>query len=167
MGLGAVLSQVRVGEEHPVTYISRKLLPNEKNYSTVEKEALAIKWALDKLRYYLLGLEFTLVTDHAPLMWMASAKDSNARVTRWFLALQDNRFQVDYRPGREHANVDALSHRDACLWALTRPEASTSGGGVWEPDPKPSRQAARGRGGGWHIPPITTSRRQRASSDSP
>ena len=51
VGLGAVLSQVRAGEEHPVTYISRKLLSNERNYSTVEKEALAIKWALDKLRY--------------------------------------------------------------------------------------------------------------------
>ena len=51
VGLGAVLSQVQGGEEHPVMYVSRKLLPNEKNYSTVEKEALAIKWALDKLRY--------------------------------------------------------------------------------------------------------------------
>ena len=58
VGLGAVLSQVRDTEEHPVTYISRKLLPNERNYSTVEKEALAIKWAVDKLRYYLLGREF-------------------------------------------------------------------------------------------------------------
>ena len=83
-----------------MTYISRKLLSNENNYSTVEKEALAIKWALEKLRYYLLGREFTLVTDHAPLKWMASAKDSNARVTRWFLDLQDFRFQVDHRPGR-------------------------------------------------------------------
>ena len=62
MGLGAVLSQLRDAEEHPVTYISRKLLPNERNYSTVEKEALAIKWALVKLRYYFLGQEFTLVT---------------------------------------------------------------------------------------------------------
>ena len=44
-----------------MTYISRTLLPNEQNYSTVEKEALAIKWALDKLRYYLLGRGFTLV----------------------------------------------------------------------------------------------------------
>ena len=96
-------------------YIRRKLLPNERNYYTVEKEALAIKWSLDKLRYYLLGREFTLVTDHAPLKWMAGAKDTNARVTRWFLALQDFRFQVAHRPGKEHANADALSRRDACL----------------------------------------------------
>ena len=66
VGLGGVLSQVRAGEEHPITYISRKLLPNERNYSTVEKEALAIKWSLDKLRYYLLGREFTLVTTTLP-----------------------------------------------------------------------------------------------------
>ena len=37
---------------------------------------------------------------------------------RWFLALQDYRFRVDHRPGREHANADALSRRDACLWAI-------------------------------------------------
>ena len=65
VGLGGVLSQIRVGEEHPITYISQKLLPNERNYSMVEKESLAIKWTLDKLRYYLLGREFSLVTDHA------------------------------------------------------------------------------------------------------
>ena len=81
----------------------------------MEKEALAIKWTLDKLRYYLIVWEFTLVTDHAPLKWMAGAKDTNARVTRWFLALQDFHFKVDHRPGKEHANADALSRRDACL----------------------------------------------------
>ncbi|XP_077962421.1 uncharacterized protein LOC144410313 isoform X1 [Gasterosteus aculeatus] len=120
VGLGAVLSQVRDGEEHPVMYISRKFLPNERAYSTVEKEALAIKWALDKLRYYLLGRSFTLVTDHAPLKWMAQAKDSNARVTRWFLTLQDYKFTVEHRPGKEHANADALSRRDVCMWAGRR-----------------------------------------------
>ena len=81
----------------------------------MEKEALAIKWTLDKLRYYLIVWEFTLVTDHAPLKWMAGAKDTNARVTRWFLALQDFHFKVDHRPGKEQANADALSRRDACL----------------------------------------------------
>ncbi|XP_016103330.1 uncharacterized protein [Sinocyclocheilus grahami] len=66
-GLGAVLSQIREGEEHPVIYISRKLIPAERNYAAVEKEALAVKWALLELRYYLLGRKFPLVTNHAPL----------------------------------------------------------------------------------------------------
>ncbi|XP_063041160.1 uncharacterized protein LOC134436063 [Engraulis encrasicolus] len=50
VGLGAVLAQVHEGEEHPILYLSRKLLPREKNYSTVEKECLAITWALESLR---------------------------------------------------------------------------------------------------------------------
>ncbi|KAL0192714.1 hypothetical protein M9458_011010, partial [Cirrhinus mrigala] len=78
-GLGAVLSQVQEGEEHPILYISRKMIPAKRNYAAVEKEALAIKWAVLELRYYLLGRKFTLVTDHAPLQWMAHAKNTNAR----------------------------------------------------------------------------------------
>ncbi len=112
-GLGAVLSQVQEGEEHPVLYISKKLTPAERNYATVEKEALAVKWAVLELRYYLLGRKFTLVTDHAPLQWMARAKDTNARVTRWFLALQDFHFVVRHRAGAAHANADGLSR----IWA--------------------------------------------------
>jgi hypothetical protein len=108
-GLGAVLSQVQGGEEHPVLYISRKLTPAERNYATVEKEALAIKWAVLELRYYLLGRRFTLVTDHAPLQWMARAKDTNARITRWFLALQDFHFEVQHRAGAANSNADGLS----------------------------------------------------------
>ncbi len=112
-GLRAVLSQVQEGEEHPVLYISRKLTPAERNYAAVEKEALAVKWAVLELRYYLLGQKFTLVTDHAPLQWMARAKDTNARVTRWFLALQDFHFVVRHRAGAAYANADGLSR----IWA--------------------------------------------------
>ncbi|KAI2644445.1 Retrovirus-related Pol polyprotein from transposon 17.6 [Labeo rohita] len=108
-GLGAVLSQVQEGEEHPIIYISRKLSPAERNYATVEREALAIKWAVLELRYYLLGRKFTLVTDHAPLQWMTRAKDTNARVTRWFLALQDFHFEVRHRAGVTNTNADELS----------------------------------------------------------
>ncbi len=110
-GLGAVLSQIQEGEEHPVIYISRKLTPAERNYAAVEKEALAVKWAVLELRYYLLGRKFTLVTDHAPLQWMARAKDTNARVTRWFLTLQDFHFVVRHRAGA--TNADGLSR----IWA--------------------------------------------------
>ncbi len=106
-GLGAVLSQVQEGEEHPVLFISRKLTKAERNYATVEKEALAVKWAVLELRYYLLGRKFTLITDHAPFQWMARAKDTNARVTRWFLALQDFCFVVRHRAGA--SNADGLS----------------------------------------------------------
>uniref|UniRef100_A0A8C1MWX3 Gypsy retrotransposon integrase-like protein 1 n=1 Tax=Cyprinus carpio TaxID=7962 RepID=A0A8C1MWX3_CYPCA len=108
-GLGAVLSQIQEGEEHPIIYISRKLSPAERKYAAVEKEALAIRWAVLELRYYLLGRKFTLVTDHAPLQWMARAKDTNARVTRWFLALQDFHFEVRHRAGAANANADGLS----------------------------------------------------------
>ncbi|KAG5847077.1 hypothetical protein ANANG_G00122120 [Anguilla anguilla] len=116
-GIGAVLSQIREGAEHPVTYISRKLMKHERNYATVEKECLAVKWAMDKLRYYLLGREFVLVTDHAPLKWMAVNKDNNSRVTRWFLSLQNFRFKVEHRSGKLHGNADALSRRGECLWS--------------------------------------------------
>ncbi|XP_053541151.1 uncharacterized protein LOC128634541 [Ictalurus punctatus] len=118
-GLGAVLSQTFNGEEHPVLYISRKLSPAERKYAAVEREALAIKWAIEELRYYLAGRHFVLITDHAPLQWMAKAKDTNARVTRWFLALQDFSFQVKHRAGAQHGNADGLSRRDA-LWAHHR-----------------------------------------------
>ena len=109
VGLGAVLSQNVDGEEHPVLYLSRKLLPREQRYATVEKECLAIKWAVETLRYYVLGRRFTLVTDHAPLKWMHTNRDKNARVTRWFLSLQPFSFVVRHRAGLLHSNADALS----------------------------------------------------------
>ena len=128
-GVGAVLSQLQEGEEHPIIYLSRKLLPREKNYSTIEKECLAIKWALEELRYYLLGRHFTLITDHAPLVWLARNKDTNQRITRWFLALQPFAFSVVHRAGAAHGNADALSRREA-LAAWSAPRGSELRGGV-------------------------------------
>lgn len=129
-GLGAVLTQLHGEEEHPVLYLSRKLLRCERNYATVEKECLAVKWALETLRYYLLGRRFTLVTDHAPLQWMARNKETNSRVTRWFLSLQPFNFSVLHRPGRRHGNADALSRRDAFWSSSALPGASGPRRGV-------------------------------------
>ena len=56
--------------EHPVSYYSRKLLPHEQRYSTVEKELLAIKLATCVFRVYLLGRQFQIVTDHRSLEWL-------------------------------------------------------------------------------------------------
>ena len=141
-GLGAVLSQAIDGEEHPVTYISRKLMKHEKNYATVEKECLAVKWAIHHLRYYLLGRRFTLITDHAPLKWMATNKDRNARVTRWFLELQNYCFDVEHRPGRRIPHADALSRLYEGLGSeVPRPGVELSGGmcGVSPADRRPGK----------------------------
>ncbi len=108
-GLGAVLTQEIGGEEHPLLYISRKLSKRETMYSTIEKECLAIRWAVLTLRYYLLGWEFTLCLDHAPLQWLHRMKDTNARITRWYLALQPFKFKVIHRPGTQMTVADFLS----------------------------------------------------------
>ncbi len=108
-GLGAVLLQGQSGDLQPIAYISRKLLPRETRYSTVEKECLAVKWALDSFRYYLLGRKFTLETDHRALVWLGRMKDTNARITRWFLAIQPFDFEVLYQTGPENCGADFLS----------------------------------------------------------
>ncbi|KAM6938626.1 uncharacterized protein PEZ65_004871 [Lycodopsis pacificus] len=108
-GLGAVLSQQVEGVDRPVLYISRKLSERETRYSTVEKECLANRWAVDSLRYYLLGRSFTLCSDHAPLQWLHRMKDTNARITRWYLALQPFNFKVVHRPGAQLVVADFLS----------------------------------------------------------
>ncbi|ETW93809.1 MAG: hypothetical protein ETSY2_50775 [Candidatus Entotheonella gemina] len=109
-GVGAVLSQYDDdGTDYPVAFFSRKLLPREVRYSTIEKECLAIKVATHAFRVYLLGRKFTIQTDHRALEWLNRLKDNNARLTRWSLALQPYDFVVKYRTGKANSNADALS----------------------------------------------------------
>ncbi|KAK7907616.1 hypothetical protein WMY93_016228 [Mugilogobius chulae] len=109
VGLGAVLLQEKEGERRPVVFLSRKLLDRETRYSTVEKECLAMKWAIDSLRYYLLGRHFTLETDHRALQWLHRMRDANTRIAGWYLALQPYNFTVQYRPGKTNVVADCLS----------------------------------------------------------
>ncbi len=114
-GVGAVLSQYGDdGGEHPMAYFSRKLLPREERYATVEKECLAIKVACQSFRVYLLGRPFTIQTDHQALKWLdVCLKENNARLTSWSLALQPYEFTVRYRAGKSNGNADALSRATA------------------------------------------------------
>lgn len=109
-GVGAVLSQPdEEGNDHPIAYFSKKLLPREQKYSTVEQECLAIKLAIEAFSVYLLGRPFKVQTDHRALRWLDKAKDTNARLTRWSIALQPYQFTVEHRQGRANGNADALS----------------------------------------------------------
>ena len=109
-GIGAVLSQYGPdGEEHPVAYYSRKLLPREERYAAVEKECLAIKLGVHAFRVYLLGKPFIIQTDHRSLEWFHRLKENNSRLTRWSLALQPYCFIVEHRKGKDNCNADGLS----------------------------------------------------------
>lgn len=110
VGLGAVLSQKDDdGNEHPVAYASRKLLPREVNYATIEKECLAIVWAFRFFYTYLYGQSFTVETDHQPLSWLHRMKNTNSRLIRWALALQPFNFSLKHRKEVDNANANGLS----------------------------------------------------------
>ncbi|CAM5153396.1 unnamed protein product [Eretmochelys imbricata] len=66
-GLGAVPSQANAkGEKYPIMYLSRKLLPEEQGYAAIEKECLAMEWALKRLQPDLFGSHFSVNPDHSP-----------------------------------------------------------------------------------------------------
>ena len=97
--VGAVLSQVDpvTGLEHPVAFASRALTAADRNYAPTEGECLAVKWAVDKYRYYLHGRKFRLRVDHQALVWLDSARFSNSKLERWALALQEYDYSVEYQ----------------------------------------------------------------------
>ena len=107
-GVGAVLMQDHA-EDFPIAYASKKLLPREQNYSTIEKECLAIVWAIKKFDYYLCGREFEVHTDHKPLVYMQAKKFDNKRIMRWSMILQDYRFRLVSVRGQENTAADFMS----------------------------------------------------------
>lgn len=106
--LGAVLSQ----NGHPVAFTSRTLNRHELNYSTIEKELLAIVWATKYFRPYLYGRKFKIQTDHRPLIWLNSLKEPNMKLQRWKLKLNEYDFDVEYIKGKTNQVVDFLSRVD-------------------------------------------------------
>ena len=73
-GIGAVLMQEHEGKLFPICYSSKKLSDAERNYSTIEKECLAVVWGIKRFHMYLYGVRFVLQTDHEPLKYTSNAK---------------------------------------------------------------------------------------------
>ena len=123
VSLGAVLQQ----DGHVIAYASRSLNASEQQYSVIQKECLAVAYALKQFRHYLLGRPFQIVTDHAPLQWL-SAQKMEGMLCRWALAIQEYDFQIVYRKGSLNANADALSRlcTSPCAITLAIPHYSVS-----------------------------------------
>jgi len=93
--------------------ISRTLKDCELNYATNERELLAIVWAIGKLQNYLYGTkEIRIFTDHQPLTFAVSERNTNAKIKRWKAFIEEHNAKVFYKPGKENFVADALSRQN-------------------------------------------------------
>jgi RNase H-like domain found in reverse transcriptase/Reverse transcriptase (RNA-dependent DNA polymerase)/Integrase zinc binding domain/Integrase core domain len=113
-GVGAVLSHMVDGVERPVMFVSSTLSPAEKNYSQLDREALAVIFALKKFEKYIFGNPVTIFTDHKPLESLFNFKKgmpsvATARLQRWMLIVSVYDCRIVYKKGSNLQNADALS----------------------------------------------------------
>jgi hypothetical protein len=112
--IGAEISQLdKNGKRRPVLFYSRKLLPAEMNYTTADKEMLAIVQTLKKYRHMLQGTKFPVIvkSDHKNLRTFMTTKELNGRQARWAEELSDYDFRIEHIKGKENKVADALSRR--------------------------------------------------------
>ena len=110
-GVGGVLMQDHEGVDHPIGYYSKKLLPYQCSYSTIEKEALGLILSLSHFEVYVKGTgqPVQVFTDHNPLVFLHKMKNNNQRLMRWCLVLQDYDLDIHHVKGTENVIADALS----------------------------------------------------------
>ena len=92
-----------------VYYASKTLNEAQRNYTTTEKKLLAVVYALDKFRAYLLGAEIIIFTDHSALKYLLTKQNAKARLIRWVLLLQEFNLQIRDKKGVENVVADHLS----------------------------------------------------------
>lgn len=104
---GAVLSQEANGEDLPICFISRSFQKGELNKPIIEKELLAIHFAISYLRPYVFGTKFTVRSDHRPLVYLFNMKNLASKLTRIRLDLCEYDFEIVHISGEENVAADA------------------------------------------------------------
>ena len=108
-GIGAVLCQDHDNSLKPVAYYSKNLSKSQRNYSTSEKELLAIVNAVEHFHVYLYGTHFIVYSDHKPLAWLIKKENPAAILARWLIRLSKYSFTIKYKKGKANADADGLS----------------------------------------------------------
>jgi hypothetical protein len=119
-GLGVALTQYVDGGDYVIAYASRSLTKPEQAYSTTEKECVV--WGIEKMRPYLEGYRFSVLTDHQSLKWLQAIKNPAGRLAQWAIFLQQHDFDIRYRKGALNRVADTLSRQLAATEDETTPE---------------------------------------------
>ena len=90
-------------------YYSRLLNSAKRNYSTTDRECLAVIVAVKKFRVYVLGAPLEIRTDHSAVRQLLNKVDTTSRYARWVCIMSELDFTLRYRPGPKHGNADGLS----------------------------------------------------------
>ncbi|UYV64552.1 K02A2.6-like, partial [Cordylochernes scorpioides] len=114
IGIGAVLSHVIGGQERPIMFASGTLSGAERNYSQIEREALAIIYGVTKFHQFIYGRRFTLITDQKPLVSILGPKSgiptlSTSRLQKWAIILSAYTYDIKFKKTQDHGNADLLS----------------------------------------------------------
>ena len=116
--VGGVLSQLDDHQQlHPVAYFSTALQQSQQNWSANTKEAFALVLAVRHWHVYLAGTRFILNSDHNPLTFLRSQKDSRGKIGRWVNELEEFDYVVQYIPGKDNLKADALSRNKTATQA--------------------------------------------------
>ncbi|KAJ4716943.1 DNA-directed DNA polymerase [Melia azedarach] len=107
--LGAVLGQRRNKNLHVIYYASKTLMDAQLNYATTEKELLAVVFAFEKFRSYLIGSRVIVYTDHSAIKYLLAKKDAKPRLIRWVVLLQEFDWEIRDKKGSENLVADHLS----------------------------------------------------------
>ncbi|PTQ27291.1 hypothetical protein MARPO_0207s0002 [Marchantia polymorpha] len=107
VAVGSALYEKR--KDLPIAYASRQLNPAERNYSTTERECLAMVFSVKKFRHYLICNPVVFFVDHMAIKYLVNKAELSGKLARWVLLLEEFDYTVEYKPGCMHLQADHLS----------------------------------------------------------